>query len=1509
MAPSGLALTAGSATSNGGTFTWTATSPAPSNGYQYYFSTSATPPNGATTPSGTSASASATINTMTSGSTNYVWVRSDCGGSYSSWTGPVSVTTLCAPAVEEYFNFFDQSGPDYIYTAPAIQPCHSIQNAGAANNWYTTATPSVVDGFYDEHLEYNAHASQTANAWWYTTGVTLTAGKTYQLSYLYGGSTNFSFLTNKMEVKIGSAPYNSFMTTLIDDHPNIKHGAQYNYVNFTVPSSGTYYLGFHAYSAANMGKIFLDEIQLVEGICIQPTGVTVTSLSATAATIIWNAPTPAPAGGYAYYLSTSPTPPGNNTTPTGFTSAGTTVVNLPGLTGNTGYYFWVRGNCNAGDYSMWSAVTNFTTPVLPPYCFPTTGQTNPGYISNVTTTNAVANINNSSAWTSPGNVDYTSQTIIEAQGGSFDFSVGLDDGVGSAGIAGGVGVAVFVDWNNDGDFVDAGEQPFTTLSYTGGTQGTVTGTVNVPGGATLGVKRMRVLIDWNDATPAPCVFAGSGELEDYSIKVVVAPPPLTLSSTSQTQCAGTTTASTVTITSGLGSYDTFTWSPAGGVSGTASTGYTFNNGSTVTYTLTATQTSGDYSVNTAQFTYVANALPTPITITSTPTGAGMCQGGTAVQLTASGGVVSGLPILSENFNSGAPGWTTVNNATGGTPANSAWTIRPDGFAPLGPSWFGTIIHSNDASSFMFSDSDSQGIGSNTNNELISPVFSLAGFTAASLSFWHFYRQWTPSTATVEISTNGGGTYTQLPGLIYTNVNQGANANFAQVVADLGAYLGQTNLRIRFKWVATWGWGWAIDNFLVSGNATSAITWSPTTGLFTDALHTNAYTGGGTTTVYAWPNTTTTYTASASTPSPVCSTTTTQAVTVTPIVAGTISSDQNVCSGNVTNIVLTGQSGTIATWQSSTNPAFSTPTNIPGSAGATTLTGAMLGPVNATTYIRVQITNGTCTFYTNTVTLTVDSTTWTTGWSNGLPTAGKRVVFNGNYTSTGDINACSVAVISGNVSIQPGHSLIVENQVNVTGGQLIFESDASLVQISDAAVNTGAITYKRETTPMRVYDYTYWSAPLSGMNLDDVSPDTRFDKYHQFNVATGQFQTIPDTSIMTPGRGYIMRAPDGWPSVPTVFTSVMTMGPANNGVITYPVSLSAPATNLNLLGNPYPSALDADDFLTNPTNAGLINGTIYFWTHNTGITNQQYNNNDYASYNLLGGTAAANLGSGNNSAPTKNIAAGNSFFATATANGSVVFNNSMRLAGSNDNFYRPAAAKNAQMPNVLEKHRIWLNMTGAASTAFKQTLVGYVTNATVGMDRDFDGDAIESMNSINFYSLVETTKLTIQGRPLPFDTYDQVPMGYRANVAGTYSIAISSVDGLFADDSQNIYLEDLLLGTIHDLKSGAYSFATATGEVNNRFVLRFTTQQLQVGDPVFNTNSVIVFEKDDVIHINSGNAVMDNVKIFDTRGRLVFEKKNVGSTETEIAHLGAADQVLIVQVTSVDGIVVNKKIIH
>jgi hypothetical protein len=60
-------------------------------------------------------------------------------------------------------------------------------------------------------------------------------------------------------------------------------------------------------------------------------------------------------------------------------------------------------------------------------------------------------------------------------------------------------------------------------------------------------------------------------------------------------------------------------------------------------------------------------------------------------------------------------------------------------------------------------------------------------------------------------------------------------------------------------------------------------------------------------------------------------------------------------------------------------------------------------------------------------------------------------------------------------------------------------------------------------------------------------------------------------------------------------------------------------------------------------------------------------------------------------------------------------------------------------------------------------------------------------------------------------------------------------------------------------------------------------------------------------INAGTTIMASVKVFDIRGRLLLERNNINASQTTMT-VGMANEVLLVQITSEDGVVVSKKVV-
>ncbi len=633
----------------------------------------------------------------------------------------------------------------------------------------------------------------------------------------------------------------------------------------------------------------------------------------------------------------------------------------------------------------------------------------------------------------------------------------------------------------------------------------------------------------------------------------------------------------------------------------------------------------------------------------------------------------------------------------------------------------------------------------------------------------------------------------------------------------------------------------------------------------------------------------------------------------PIVATTVQPNCITPTGSVRLTGLPSGSWTLVRSGSSSE-------SITGTGLETTITSLAPG-----TYA-FAITIGTCTS-TPTGNVVIDpiiTTTYTgPAWSI-VPTIDMLGIINSNTPITDNVQLCNCIVNTGiNAVVTTGVSMTLQDKLTVNG-TLTFENNASLVQINNVD-NVGNIKYERLTTPIRNTDYTYWSSPVLGFTLGGVSPRTLNGKFYSYEVSAGSEDWKQESSatIMSVGKGYIVRGPETtngtvpWPIGQYLATF---NGVPNNG--NYSILGVFPDKSY-LIGNPYPSALDANKFLTD--NATVLDGTLYFWTHNTsigiGVTNPgsgvfAYSGDDYASYNLTGGTATAvapsdaDKSAANPNIPTGKIAAGQSFFASSKVSitgSSILFDNSMRvgvgaISGTNSQFFR--TAKNSKTASVIEQNRVWLNFFNNEG-AFKQALVGYVTGATNNYDNGYDGETFDANEFVDFYSVNQEENLVIQGRALPFDENDKVQLGFRSSTVGNFNIGIDQTDGILK--AQNIFIEDKLLNIVHDLKTAPYSFTTQAGTFNDRFILCFTQKTLGLDSVSPQENAILITKYKNELKIKSETETIERITVFDVLGRKIFDKQNINSTEFRVVNNNIVQQILIVKVVLEDGNIISKKI--
>ncbi|MGL2965234.1 beta strand repeat-containing protein [Flavobacterium sp. XGLA_31] len=616
------------------------------------------------------------------------------------------------------------------------------------------------------------------------------------------------------------------------------------------------------------------------------------------------------------------------------------------------------------------------------------------------------------------------------------------------------------------------------------------------------------------------------------------------------------------------------------------------------------------------------------------------------------------------------------------------------------------------------------------------------------------------------------------------------------------------------------------------------------------------------------------------------------------IGGTVTGDNTVCPGTGATLSLSGQSGSVVRWEYAVSP-FTSWTTIANT--ATTYTSSAL---TQTTRFRAVVQYGSSPVANSTAAeVTVGATTiWNgTAWSNGTPDALKAAVMTGNYTSNGtNITACSLTVNNNaTVLFSTGDTVDLKGALTVaTGSSVTFDSNANLIQHGTANTNSGNVTIKRESALLQRLDYTLWSSPVANQQLQAFSPQTLSNRFYTYNTATNLYDVIaaPSTTTFDTAKAYLIRVGNNHPTTPQTWVGSF-VGVPNNGNYTYTLQNSGAGNRFNLIGNPYPSPLDIDAFINNTNNAASITGTLYFWRKTNGSNMASYCTMTPLGGFVSNGNASANAFAQN---PIAVIQAGQGFFveATGTGSGTVQFDNTMRSDSHLNHFLKTNDATSA-----VEKNRIWLNATNAAGD-FSQTMVGYITNATQEVDAYIDGKYIND-GDIALASLIGTTPYAIQGRALPFDAADVVPLSFKATTAGDYTIAIDHADGLFADGNQAVLLRDNLSGTVHDLHTGGYTFASDAGTFTTRFELVYQ-QQLGVSNPTLNASQVVIYrDATNNLVINSGNQIMSKVKVFDITGKLLLEKNNINAKETAL-NISLANEVVLVQITTDSGVVVTKK---
>jgi hypothetical protein len=466
----------------------------------------------------------------------------------------------------------------------------------------------------------------------------------------------------------------------------------------------------------------------------------------------------------------------------------------------------------------------------------------------------------------------------------------------------------------------------------------------------------------------------------------------------------------------------------------------------------------------------------------------------------------------------------------------------------------------------------------------------------------------------------------------------------------------------------------------------------------------------------------------------------------------------------------------------------------------------------------------------------------------------------------DVTVNSAATVT-TPSVQLDSTSIIYSSLILEG--TVTDGTSTDVVTYNRHVNAGSATAGNDLVTPPVTGEGFDTFIAANPNVVSNGANTLF-LFGPFDKATGSYVTYSntETAVLTSGVGYRAGTTNN--------ESLSFKGSANKGNIDVAISNSGPAyQEWNLVGNPYPSYLNVQDFLSNVTNAALLDQT------NVAMYGYDGDASD--------GWTVFNL---NTTTPSTLIAPGQGFFVATDTNGSVAFTPSMRRTGTSDDFIlgRSSSFVNTYLQLQLSKD-------GAAY----DTDFYFNENSTLGLDPGYDAGVFGNFaGAFSIYSelVEENTGADMAIQSLPFENLDTliIPIGIHSNAGEQITVSISQSDLASTTD---VYLEDRDNNTFTLLTTSDFVITPSeTLDAIGRFYLRFSAGSLSISENELDNLRIFTTKTPRVLTV-SGQLLEDTeLKLYDIRGRLVLtEQLNDASLNNTIDVSRLQDGVYVVELNN------------
>ncbi|MGZ9675238.1 LamG-like jellyroll fold domain-containing protein [Flavobacterium sp. GNP001] len=585
-----------------------------------------------------------------------------------------------------------------------------------------------------------------------------------------------------------------------------------------------------------------------------------------------------------------------------------------------------------------------------------------------------------------------------------------------------------------------------------------------------------------------------------------------------------------------------------------------------------------------------------------------------------------------------------------------------------------------------------------------------------------------------------------------------------------------------------------------------------------------------------------------------------------------------------------------------------------------------------------------------------------------------VTSNGNKTVLGLFVNSNKLSASNNSKIEVTHYLKLDGTIDLVGRSQLIQKTGS-----DLDINSSGTLERDQQGQANLYNYNYWGSPVGISNTTsnnnaytvegvlrdgttasapgilkwtdalNANPSTTpktlsrywINKFDNQANAYANWSKIGEKGNLRAGQGFTLKGS----GAVTGTQNLVFIGKPNNGEIINTVNKN----QLLLVGNPYPSALDAVKFIDDNMGGSndVITGSLYFWEH--------YETNDshilprykggYGVFNKTGGSSppgsiTVDLISGqgltNKAAPRRFIPVGQGFFVIGNASGAstnLKFNNSQRefvkedaVDGSSNplsqTMYRSTSKEkvkdhwtdnsNAVVP-VGNNKKIYIGFNLLSNNFHRQVLLGFMDEkADSEINPGYDAPNIDGSPS-DMYLLNKDQMLSIQGEGY-FNKEASYPIAVKMEEEGKVSFVIDNLENFDAD--QNYFIYDAQTDTYNSIKKGPFEVLVAKGEHKTRFALHFTDKKAAtvIEDPNATNNKIeaIFTRYNNTLNITNGvkDATIETVQLYNIQGACIktWDIKDKTQFYHKLPITENSSEFYIVKIKTSKGIMTQKIIV-